>query len=143
MTRPDLAPFFEADAVAVIGASGDPSKVGGSVLANLKAGGFAGRLVAVNAARPVVQGLPAVPSILEVAEPIDLAVVAVPALSVLPTLKQCVTKGVRAAVVISAGFREAATRGARERPSCAPGCTRRRCAWSARTASVGCARRAG
>jgi ATP-grasp domain/CoA binding domain len=43
--------------VAVIGASADPSKVGGSVLANLKAGGFPGRLVAVNAARSVVQGL--------------------------------------------------------------------------------------
>ena len=106
MTRPGLAPLFEARAVAVIGASADPSKIGGSVLANLKAGGFPGRLVPVNARRAVVQGLPAVSSILDAPGPIDLAVVAVPADSVLRTLKQCVTVGVPAAVVISAGFRE-------------------------------------
>ena len=111
MTRPGLAPFFDARAVAVIGASADPSKVGGSVLANLKAGGFPGRIIAVNATRAVVQGLPAVPSILDVAEPIDLAVVAVPAPAVLDALKQCVTRGVPAAVVISAGFREAGAEG--------------------------------
>ena len=81
--------------------------MGGSVLANLKAAGFPGRLVAVNASRTAVQGLVAVSSILDVSEPIDLAVLAVPAPAVLPTLKQCVTKGVPAAVVISAGFREA------------------------------------
>ena len=111
MTRPGLAPFFEARAVAVIGASADPSKVGGSVLANLKAGGYAGRIIAVNATRAVVQGLPAVASVLDVAEPIDLAVVAVPAPAVLDALKQCVTRGIPAAVVISAGFREAGDEG--------------------------------
>jgi acetate---CoA ligase (ADP-forming) len=111
VSRPGLAPFFEARAVAVIGASGNVSKVGGSVLANLKAAGFPGRLVAINTARPVVQGLPAVPSILDVREPIDLAVIAVPAPAVLDTLKQCVTKGVPAAVVISAGYREAGEEG--------------------------------
>jgi acetyltransferase len=111
VTRPGLTPFFDARAVAVIGASADPSKVGGSVLANLRAGGFPGRLFAVNATRPVVQGIAAVPSILDVTEPIDLAVIAVPAASVLATLKQCVTKGVPAAVVISAGFREAGDEG--------------------------------
>jgi acetyl coenzyme A synthetase (ADP forming)-like protein len=107
MSRAGLGPFFEARAVAVIGASSDPSKVGGSVLANLKAGGFSGRLVPVNSRRAVVQGLPAVASILDTPGPIDLAVLAVPAPAVLPALKQCVAKGVPAAVVISAGFREA------------------------------------
>ena len=111
MIRPGLGPFFDARTVAVIGASADPSKVGGSVLANLKAAGFSGRLIAINAVRPVVQGLPAMASILDVSEPVDLAVLAVPALTVLPTLKQCVTKGVPAAVVISAGFREAGDEG--------------------------------
>jgi acetyl coenzyme A synthetase (ADP forming)-like protein len=105
--RAGLAPFFEASSVAIIGASSDPAKVGGSVLANLRAGGFPGRLVAVNARCAVVQGLPAVPSVLDIEGPIDLAVVAVPAPAVLPVLEQCVTKGVPAAVVLSAGFREA------------------------------------
>jgi acetyl coenzyme A synthetase (ADP forming)-like protein len=111
VNRPGLTPFFEASSVAVIGASADPSKVGGSVLANLKASGFPGRLVAVNATRAIVQGLPAVASILDVSEPVDLAVVAVPAPAVLGTLKQCVTKGVPAAIVISAGFRESGDEG--------------------------------
>jgi acetyltransferase len=111
VTRPGLGPFFAPRGVAVIGASADPSKVGGSVLANLRAGGFPGRLAAVNTGRSVVQGLPAVPTILDVADPIDLAVIAVPAPAVLSTLKQCVTKGVPAAVVISAGFREAGEEG--------------------------------
>jgi acetyltransferase len=111
VTRPGLGPFLHPRAVAVIGASADPSKVGGSVLANLKAAGFPGRLLAINTSRSIVQGLPAVPSILDAREPIDLAVVAVPAPAVLPVLKQCVTAGVPAAVVISAGFREAGEAG--------------------------------
>lgn len=105
-----LRPFFDAHAVAVIGASADPSKVGGSVLANLLAGGFTGRLVPVNAARRTVQGLTAVPSILE-ADPVDLAVIAVPAPAVLPALRQCAVRGVQGAVVLSGGFREAGAEG--------------------------------
>ena len=111
VTRPGLAPFFDARAVAVVGASADPSKVGGSVLANLQAAGFAGRLVPVNRRRTVVQGLPAVGSLLDVDGPLDLAVVAVPAPDVLPVLEQCVARGVPGAVVISAGFREAGPEG--------------------------------
>src|SRR4030095_4472736 len=100
MTRPCLAPFCEARSVAVIGASSDPSKVGGSVLANLRAGGYAGRIIAVNATRAVGRGVRGVPWVLDVAEPIDLAVVAVPAPAVLDALKQCVTRRIPAAVVI-------------------------------------------
>ena len=106
MTRPSLAPFFAPASVAVIGASRDPSKVGGSVLANLRAGGFEGRVVPVNPRADTVQGLPAFPSLLAVDGPLDLAVIAVPAPAVLPALKECVAKGVSGAVVISAGFRE-------------------------------------
>lgn len=109
--RPGLAPFFEARSVAVVGASSDPSKIGGSVLANLRAAGFDGRIVPVNARHAVVQGLAAVPSLLDVADPIDLAVVAVPAAGVLPALQQCVARGVKGAVVISAGFRESGAEG--------------------------------
>ena len=113
MSRPGLAAFFHARAVAVVGASSDPSKVGGSVLANLRVGGFAGRIVPVNAAHPSVQGLPAARSILDVEGDVDLAVVAVPAPDVRATLEQCVAKGVRGAVVVSSGFREAGDEGAR------------------------------
>jgi acetyltransferase len=103
---PALAPFFEPRSVAIIGASRNPSKVGGSVLANLIAGGFTGRIVPVNAQAEVVQGLRAVPSILAAEPPVDLAVITVPAAQVLAALKDCVARGVGGAIVISAGFRE-------------------------------------
>jgi acetyltransferase len=106
-----LTPFFEPRSVAVIGASRDPSKVGGSVVANLRAAGFEGRIVLVNPRADVVQGLPATPSLLSVDGPVDLAVIAVAAPAVLPALKECVAKGVGGAVVISAGFREAGEAG--------------------------------
>jgi acetyltransferase len=108
-----LEAFFAPRSVAVIGASTDPSKIGGAVLANLRSANFEGRVVAVNSRAETVQGLRAIPSILAVDEPVDLAVVAVPAAHVLPTLQECVTSGVRAAIVISAGFREIGGEGAR------------------------------
>ncbi|HKZ05564.1 MAG TPA: acetate--CoA ligase family protein [Methylomirabilota bacterium] len=98
--------------MAVVGASRDPSKVGGSVLANLRSAGFAGRVIPINARADVVQGLPALPSLLDVSEPVDLAVIALPAAAVLDGLKQCAAKGVGGAVVISAGFREIGAAGA-------------------------------
>ncbi|MDP2627340.1 MAG: acetate--CoA ligase family protein, partial [Candidatus Rokubacteria bacterium] len=109
-----LQPFFDPRSVAIIGASRDPSKVGGSVLANLRAAGFEGRVIPVNAGAGTVQGLAAVPSILAVEGPVDLAVIAVPAPAVLPSLEECARKGVGGAVVISAGFREIGAEG-RER----------------------------
>ncbi|OGK97211.1 MAG: hypothetical protein A3I14_15955 [Candidatus Rokubacteria bacterium RIFCSPLOWO2_02_FULL_73_56] len=109
---PSLAAFFEPASVAVLGASDDPSKVGGSVLANLRAGGFPGTIVPVNIRRTVVQGLPAVASIRDAPGPVDVAVVAVPAPAVLAALKDCVAHGVRGAVVVTAGFREAGGEGA-------------------------------
>ena len=101
-----LAPFFAPKSVAVIGASRDPSKIGGSVLANLKAAGFEGRVIPVNPGAVTVQGLAAVPSLRDLEEGVDLAVIAVPPADVLPALKDCVAKRVGGAVVISAGFRE-------------------------------------
>jgi acetate---CoA ligase (ADP-forming) len=104
--------FFAPTAVAVVGASRDPAKVGGSVLANLRSAGFEGRIVPVNARARTVQGLPAVPSMLDVDGAVDLAVVAVPASEVPTALEQCVARGVGGAVVISAGFREIGPEGA-------------------------------
>ena len=112
--RRHLDAFFAPASVAVVGASRDPAKVGGSVLANLRSAGFEGRIVAVNAHAEIVHGLPAAPSITDVDGPIDLAVLAIRAPEVLPALQACVAKGVPGAVVISAGFRESGPAG-RER----------------------------
>jgi acetyltransferase len=110
-TPEGLAVFFDPRSVAVIGASRDPGKVGGSVVANLRAAGFEGRVWPVNPRADVVQGVTTAPSLLAIDGPVDLAVVAVPAVAVLPALKECVAKGVRGAVVLSAGFREAGEAG--------------------------------
>jgi acetyltransferase len=110
--HPDaLTPFFAPRGVAVVGASRDPAKVGGSVLANLRGAGFEGRIWPVNPRTDTVQGLPATASLLAISEPVDLAVIAVPAPGVLPALKDCVAKGIRGAIVLSAGFREAGESG--------------------------------
>ncbi len=113
MSGRSLAPFLDPASVAVVGASRDPFKVGGSVVANLRSAGFRGRIIPVNSRADTVQGLPAVPSLLDVEGEVDLAVIAVPAASVLPVLKECVSKGIAGAVVISAGFRESGGDGVR------------------------------
>jgi acetyltransferase len=106
MIHRGMAPLFAPRTVAVIGASRDPAKVGGSVLANLRAAGFPGRVIPINAGVDEVQGLRAVRSVRDVPEVVDLAVIAVPAPAVLPALEECAASGVGVAVVISAGFRE-------------------------------------
>ena len=113
MSGHSLAPFLDPASVAVIGASRDPFKVGGSVVANLRSAGFSGRIIPVNSRADSVQGLPAVRALLDVEGAVDLAVIAVPAADVLPALKQCAVKKVGAAVVISAGFRESGGEGVR------------------------------
>jgi acetate---CoA ligase (ADP-forming) len=113
MSSRSLAPFLDPASVAVVGASRDPFKVGGSVVANLRSAGFRGRIIPVNSRADTVQGLPAVPSLLNIDGAVDLAVIAVPAASVLPVLKECVSKGIGGAVVISAGFRETGGDGVR------------------------------
>ena len=113
MSGRSLAPFLDPASVAVVGASRDPFKVGGSVVANLRSAGFRGRIIPVNSRADTVQGLPAVRSLLNVEGKVDLAVIAVPAAAVLPVLKECVSKGIGGAVVISAGFRESGGDGVR------------------------------
>ncbi|MFJ2830227.1 GNAT family N-acetyltransferase [Streptomyces sp. NPDC087263] len=102
--------------VAVIGAGRTPGGVGRSVLTNLRAAGFTGRLYAVN--RAVEEGeldaVPAYRSIVDIAEPVDLAVVAVPAPYVPEVVAECGEHGVQGLVVVSAGYAESGPEG-RER----------------------------
>ncbi len=92
--------------VAVIGASTDPEKIGYAVLGNLLAADFAGPVYPVNAEHRSVRGVRAYPSVLDIPDPVDLAVVAVPAASMDEVMDACLAKGVKALVVISSGFAE-------------------------------------
>lgn len=98
--------------VAVIGASADQHKVGHAVLRNLLQGDFEGPVYPVNADRRSVRGVRAYPSVLDIPDPVDLAVVAVPATDVDEVFDQCLSKGVRALVVVTSGFSEAGQQGA-------------------------------
>jgi len=106
-----IAALLHPHSVAVVGASRDPDAVGHALLRNLVTGGFAGSVYAVNPAAGEIAGLPSYPSVLDVPDHVDLAIVAVPAASVLGVVKDCATKGVRGLVVIAAGFAEAGREG--------------------------------
>lgn len=104
--------FFHPRSIAVIGASDDANRIGGRTIWNLAAGGFAGPVYPINPNRPIVQGLPAYKTLAEVPGEIDLAVVALPGELVLQAMEQAAVRGVKAAVIFSAGFAEAGPDGA-------------------------------
>ncbi len=106
-----LTPFFNPSSVAVIGASSNPEKLGHSVVRNLIQGGFKGKIFPINPTAREILGIPAFPTVASVKEPIDLAVIVIPYPAVPDALRQCGQKGIPAAVIISAGFREAGKEG--------------------------------
>jgi acetyl coenzyme A synthetase (ADP forming)-like protein len=108
-----LDAFFKPRSVAVIGASRDPDKLGYAVVRNLVEGGYAavGKIYPINPKADSILDLKAYPSVLDVPEPIDLAVVVIPYPHVPDAMRECGKKGIPAAVVISAGFREAGKEG--------------------------------
>jgi acetyl coenzyme A synthetase (ADP forming)-like protein len=97
--------------VAVIGASRRRGTVGAEIVHNLLAGGFEGVVFPVNPAAAAVQSMPAYHSVLEVPGRVELAVIAVPAESVVAAARECGAAGVRSLVVISAGFAESGAAG--------------------------------
>jgi acetyl coenzyme A synthetase (ADP forming)-like protein len=103
--------FFHPRSVAVIGASRQRSTIGGEVLHNLLSYGLRGSVLPVNPNAPLVQGVAAYASVEEIPAAVDLAVIVVPAKLVLEVAEACGRKGVRALVVISAGFAETGAEG--------------------------------
>ncbi|MFD6395779.1 GNAT family N-acetyltransferase [Nocardia sp. NPDC060249] len=97
--------------VAVIGASPEQTRVGGAVLANLLAGGFSGPVFPVNLHRRSVRGVRAYATVSEIPDEVDLAVVAVPPAAIGAVLDDCMAKGVKGLVVLTAGFGETGAAG--------------------------------
>jgi acetyl coenzyme A synthetase (ADP forming)-like protein len=106
-----LAAVLYPRSIAVIGASRQSGSVGAEVFRNLLRAEFAGPVYPVNPSASVIQCVPTCASIEQIAGPVDLAVVAVPAVQVVPVARQCARKGVRALVVLSAGFGEVGASG--------------------------------
>ena len=108
-----LDSFFRPNSVAVIGASSNPTKLGHAVLKNLVEGGYEknGRVYPINQRADEILGLKVYSSVKEVPGTIDLAVIVIPYPYVPSILRECGEKGISAAIVISAGFREAGQEG--------------------------------
>ena len=106
-----LDAFFKPRAIAVIGASRDPEKVGHKVFKNILDSGFQGNLYPINPKATKLLGYECFRSVSEVPDEIDLAVIAIPAKIVPKVAEECGRKGVRGIVVISAGFSETGREG--------------------------------
>ncbi|GAB4253518.1 acetate--CoA ligase family protein [Deferrisoma sp.] len=102
-----LARIFHPRSVAVVGASAGFGKWGNAILTNLLAGGYEGRVYPVNPRGGTLCGLPVLRSVDELPDGVDLAIVTVPADKVGPAVEALARRGVRHAVIVSSGFREA------------------------------------
>jgi len=101
-----LDAIFQPRNVAVIGATENAGTVGRTVLWNLISSPFGGTVYPVNPKRPSVLGIKAYPSILDVPDKVDLAVIVTPATAAPGIMAQCVDAGVKGVIIISAGFKE-------------------------------------
>ncbi len=102
----DLRKLFYPDAIAVVGASREPNKIGHLILKNLKEYGFKGRIYPVNPNADEILGLKCYPKVSAIPEPVDVVVVSVPAPKVPDVIEDAGKAGAKFAVVISSGFKE-------------------------------------
>ena len=98
--------FFAPEAIAIIGASPERTRIRGLLLHLLRQNGYPGRLFPVNPSYAEIDGLTCYPSLAAIGAPVDLALIAIPAEAVLASLEECAARGVKYAVIISSGFAE-------------------------------------
>lgn len=108
----ELDPLFNPRSVAVIGATNHWNKWGNSTFASIIRN-FEGRVYPINPREERVLGRPAYKSVLAVPDDVDLAVFVIPAPKIPPVMEECVAKGIKAGIIISAGFREIGEEGKR------------------------------
>jgi len=104
--------IFRPRSIAVIGASSRPGSIGREMVHNLITGNFQGKLFPVNPGAEFIHSIKAYPSVLDIPDEVDLAIVAVHAQKALPAVDECGRKGVKGLVMITAGFKEIGPEGA-------------------------------
>ncbi len=107
-----LDAIFQPKSIAVVGASRREEAVGYAVFKNILMGGFQGIVYPVNPKAESILGVRCYPSVLEIPNEVELAILIVPAQAAVQTFRECIEKGVKGAVVISAGFKEIGAEGA-------------------------------
>jgi acetyltransferase len=115
---PSLNPFFDPQGVAVVGASTDPTKLGYGLARNLLHSGYQGVVHFVNVKGGTLLGRPMYPQISQIPDPVDLAVLLIPARYVPQALEDCAGRGIRAVIIASGGFRETGPEGAALEKTC-------------------------
>jgi len=103
--------LLQPESVAILGCSAELERINGRPLKYFMDKGFAGRLYPVNPKYTEIVGLPCYPTVNAIPDPVDLAIVAVPAALVVDSIRQLVAKGVKAAVIFSSGFAETGAQG--------------------------------
>ena len=103
--------LFNPRGIAVIGASGDLTRISGQPIAALKNAGYKGGIYLVNPKYQELHGLKCYPSVDAIGKPCDLALIAVPATGVPAAIRDCGKAGIPFAIVLTAGFREAGPEG--------------------------------
>ena len=99
-----LRRLLEPSSVAVVGASRKPGRVGHAILRNIVRGGFTGRVYPVNPRADSLEGIDCLPSVADLPEPADVAVIAVPPAAVAGVARDCGRRGVRCLVVVTSGL---------------------------------------
>jgi acyl-CoA synthetase (NDP forming) len=115
---PSLSPFFQPRGIVIVGASSDPAKLGYSIARNMHLSGYPGAVHYVNPKGGELFGQPIHPALSEVPDPVDLAVLIVPAPATPSTLQQVAERGIPAAIISSGGFREVGPEGAALEAEC-------------------------
>ncbi len=108
-----LKDFFCPDSVAVIGAAREEGKVGRIIFDNITGSGYKGKLFPVNPKASDINGHKCYSSILDIKQDISLAVIVIPARFISKVLEECSEKGIKYAIIISAGFKETGVKGAK------------------------------
>jgi len=101
-----LEGFFNPGSVAVVGASREEGKTGYSIISNIVKYGFPGKIYPVNPKASEIMGLPCYPSLAAIEGNVDLAVIVIPPKFILDAIDECAKKEIKAAIIISAGFKE-------------------------------------
>ena len=115
---PSLAPFFSPQGVAIVGASHDPTKLGYGLSRNLVQSGYRGAIHFVNIHGGDLLGHPVYPHLAQVPDPVDLAVLLIPAPATPHVLRECAERGIRAVILAAGGFRETSLEGAALEAQC-------------------------
>lgn len=116
--KSSLLPFFQPQGVVIVGASTSPEKLGYGVARNLTASGYQGAIHFVSQKSGELFGRPLWQSLNEVPDPVDLAILIVPTQLTPQAIEECGRRGIKAAIIVSAGFREVGPQGAALEQEC-------------------------